>query len=707
MTSESFHLPPLRSDLVLNKNIHAHEGGNPYTIYDPLHHAYHALNQKTFSIIQHWQAGDSADFIAALSHHDDIEATSQDLKTIVEFLFQHGLADSVREGATPDLIKAYKNKKRAGFKKAMHAYVFFRIPLVRPQAFLDNTARYVNFLFHPVTWMLLGCIALIAFYLVSQQWTVFISTFFGLLTPEGLIGYALAIILTKIAHELGHAYAAHRYGCKVTSLGIGIMLMFPILYADTTDAWRLTSRRKRLVIGGAGMAAELVIAIFATLAWSLLTDGPVRSIAFFLATTSWIMTILVNLNPLMRFDGYYLLSDALNFQNLQPRSNALGRWWLRELLFGARVPCPETLSPPLHRGLIVYAVCVWIYRFFLFLGIALILHAVAVKLIATLLSIIEIGWFIVRPVLMEISHWPNLFRQGRLARQSGFVLSTCVLVIMTFIPWQSTIHAPAVIKPAAQATIYTGLPAQIRNVSVTEGQFVQAGTPLISLSSPALEVQVVLIKEQINLLEARINRRATDTADRAEGAILARQLAGEQQRLQGFMALKDDLIIRAPIDGYVNGISSGLRQGLWVNPSLALMTIAKPGMTLASAFVSETNIDRIIDTRTARFYADDPLIPPITFSMDQISPTGSRTLEEPLVSSTQGGALGVRENSDGKDVPINGVFRVLMTSTHSQSSGPSIDRPIRGIMRLEGQRKSPAENIIRRAVAIINRETLS
>ena len=124
----------------------------------------------------------------------------------------------------------------------------------------------------------------------------------------------------KILHELGHAYAARHFGARVPVIGLAFLVMFPILYTDTTDVWRIQEKRSRTLINGAGITVELCIAAISLLLWAFLPDGIFRSIAFFAATTSWAMSLFVNLNPWMRFDGYYLISDLLGVENLQKLS---------------------------------------------------------------------------------------------------------------------------------------------------------------------------------------------------------------------------------------------------------------------------------------------------------------------------------------------------------------------------------------------------
>ena len=188
----------------------------------------------------------------------------------------------------------------------------------------------------------------------------------------------------KVIHEMGHALTAKRYGCRVPSMGIALLVLWPVLYTDVTETWKLVSRRQRLAVGLAGVTAELVFAVFATLAWSFLPDGPVRGAAFILATTSWIATLLLNLSPFMRFDGYFVLSDWLEMPNLHARAFAIARWWLRERLFGLGEPPPEELPPGRRRFLIVFSFATWFYRVTVFLGIAVLVYHFAIKALGIL-----------------------------------------------------------------------------------------------------------------------------------------------------------------------------------------------------------------------------------------------------------------------------------------------------------------------------------
>jgi len=229
-------------------------------------------------------------------------------------------------------------------------------------------------------------------------------------TLEGFIFYALTLIIIKALHELGHAFTAHHFGAKVPIIGLAFLVMFPVLYTDTTDAWRLTSRRQRLLIDAGGMITELAIASIAIFLWSFLPDGPMRSAAFFAATTSWVLSLMVNLNPCMRFDGYYLLGDLFRIQNMQVTGFELGRWKMREFLFGLGQAKPFPVQDGKQLGLLTYCYFTWVYRFFLFIGIALLVHHLFPKAIGIVLFTVEIIFFIVMPIWRELKNWWSLKR---------------------------------------------------------------------------------------------------------------------------------------------------------------------------------------------------------------------------------------------------------------------------------------------------------
>ena len=163
------------------------------------------------------------------------------------------------------------------------------------------------------------------------------------------------MVFVKSLHELGHAFTAKRLGCKVPTMGVAFLVLFPVLYTDTTNAWKLKSKYQRLKIVVAGIKVELYLALIATFLWSFAPEGIFKSILFIIATTSWISSVLINISPFLRFDGYYALSDMTDSKNLQPRSFAMARWFIRKNILGSDEEKPEFLTKKKENFFIIYA----------------------------------------------------------------------------------------------------------------------------------------------------------------------------------------------------------------------------------------------------------------------------------------------------------------------------------------------------------------
>jgi len=153
-------------------------------------------------------------------------------------------------------------------------------------------------------------------------------------------------------------------------MGVALLVMWPMPYTDTGESWKLERSRHRFAIASAGICAELMLAAWCTFLWTFMPDGNFRNALFFLATTAWVLTLLVNASPFMRFDGYYMLTDALDFPGLHERAGHQARRAMRRALLGLEEPSSEVLTPGFRAFLIAFAVATWVYRLGLFIGIA-------------------------------------------------------------------------------------------------------------------------------------------------------------------------------------------------------------------------------------------------------------------------------------------------------------------------------------------------
>ncbi|MEO1720476.1 MAG: hypothetical protein AAFR23_09660, partial [Pseudomonadota bacterium] len=430
-------LPPIRSDLELSEGAPSAHGKRTWLIYDPSRHRFIQVDEVTRSLIACWPScATSADLKAAASLELGLSVDDDMIKELIEFVDQHELIVEPGDGGWRSLSRRANRRNEKPLLRFAHTYLFFRIPLVRPQVFLERTLPYVSFLFTRGFAAFSVLCALTGLYLVSQQWQAFLTTAEYAFSWQGAIAFAITLVFVKAIHELAHAYVAVSKGAIVPTIGVAFMLLFPLLYTDVTDTWRLKRRRDRLAVDAAGLGAELAIAAIATVAWAVLPDGALRSVAFMLATVGWLLSLLINANPFMRFDGYYLLADATGIENLQTRSFNVSKWRLREYLFDFCAPCPENFSSATIRRMELYGYGVWIYRLFLFIGIAILVYVSTFKVLGILLFILEIVLLVAKPIFNELKVWWDMraliLRSGRAAVTASVIIAAGVAII---VPW--------------------------------------------------------------------------------------------------------------------------------------------------------------------------------------------------------------------------------------------------------------------------------
>ncbi len=310
-------LPPLRQELRIEPGAALINGAPSWTLFDPLRHLFFQLGRIEYRILSRWASGDLVKVNDDLAGEGlDEEQINAAFGRVVEFSLSNSLTVTPIGDTVAGLTEQRQRAKKQWWKWMLDNYLFIRIPIVKPAAFLERTIDKVAPLWSFPALAFFALLALSGLFLVTRQWDSFLASFLYFFSWQGLVAYGIGLFAIKVLHELGHAYTATRFGCRVPSMGVSFLVMMPVLYTDTSGAWRLTSRKQRLMIDCAGVTVELMVAGVATMAWVFLPDGMVRSVAFILATTSWLMSLAINLNPFMRFDGYYLLSDWLGVPNL-------------------------------------------------------------------------------------------------------------------------------------------------------------------------------------------------------------------------------------------------------------------------------------------------------------------------------------------------------------------------------------------------------
>jgi len=649
-------LPPLREDLNLYQGPALRDGSPTWTIHDPLRNLYFRIGWQEFEIISNFHLRSLASMLHKLQKIGMIDNVEGRISDLVEFLKRNELVESDHS----------ENVRKSNL--GVQSLLFIKIPLFHPDRVLSSIYPVLSILFHPFViagWVIAGIFSLL---MVVQQWDNFFATFTAFNNPAGVAAFIVAILFGKIVHEMGHALTAKHFGIQVPIFGVALMFFWPLFYTDGSDGWKLKSGRSRLLISGAGVMAESMLAIVATLAWLWLPDGMPRSIAFTVAATTWIMTLMINLNPFMRFDGYFILSDLWEIPNLQQRAFHLGREKLRALLLGADSIEPLSgESRAQSSRLIVYAWLTWIYRLTLYIGIAFLAFTYLFKLLGIILFITEMSLLVAKPIIYELRQIWSLRAEFKWVGSNKIILSLVIVAISLIItPWKSSVDAPAIWRGGELHRIYSVERGKLIDLMVKLDSEIKSGDRIVLLDTPELEYEQSRLLEQIAEQQSRVQSGRVDARLRKESRVEQQKLKRLNSRLKVVAERISLADISSPISGRVIDINSYISESEWVSKGEYILSLANQKKSVVAWFHER-------DLAGLKIGAKGRFIPEYTTSstsmksstvlvrVDKIALNGSILLDEPLLSSLNGGDLSVRMGSNGEHKLQESYYRVELT----------------------------------------------
>ena len=487
---------------------------------------------------------------------------------------------------------------------------------------------------------------------------------------------ALFAVGLKVLHELAHGLACQAIGCRPRQAGVLILLMVPLPFVDVTASWLNPSKYRRMLVSAAGMMAELAVAALALLVWQQ-TDSPVLAEAMIAtATAAAIVTVLFNANPLMKFDGYYLLADWLEMPNLAGRAHAVVKG-----LAGRLVGLPFTLSD--HRRwptLLLYGAAATCWKLVIWASImtaACLLFHRAGRILAVVATALMLGLMVVRAVRRV--GWPKPSEPPvSLARLGGCFAAVAVTagLVAAGVTRPAAVRVTAIVVPQQSTAVQPRSTGFVREVLAADGDRVAAGDVLIRLSSIDLDERVRQLELELTAVEqeARGYRfsgeiAAAQATDTRAAAIAARldQTARDQA----------DLTIRAAAPGVVRLSTAGATElvGQFVRPGQTLATIDSPDLE-AVAVLDESDAEqlRLVHDWSVRPRAD------VAVERVETAPRTSRALPHPLLGSDAGGPLAVRPGPRGEAELASPAVRLRIAIDSAQPLRPGTRLDLRGAL---------------------------
>lgn len=591
----------MRPDLEINEQ--TFQGRTYYVLKDPVTLRYFRFQREEYAIIQALDGTrDMAGVHEALSAaFPGLETTPEDVARFVNQLAVANLLLIEHTDRAARLFEQRRRKREAFVKGVTSNILFVKIPVFDPDELFTRLYGWLRPIWTRTFFVLLCAMAVGAVTLVISRWDEAASKAPQFFTLHNLPYLWLAIVIVKALHEFGHGLTCKHFGGEVHELGWLFLVFTPCFYCNVSDAWMIPHKRGKLLVTAAGVLTEVFFASIATFAWWWSQPGVMHSFAFNVAVVCSVSAIAFNANPLLRYDGYYFLMDALEIPNLRSRSNAyLKSLWHRYVL-GLRLPRQRT--PDQHPVLFVtYAIAAYLYRWFILVSIVYFvttfLDRYGLGVISRILGGIVIVTMFVRPIWIGLKRTFTFrkelhVRAARIAVVFGIVAAACVGIGL--IPVSTKVTGSAVIEARGTEFVWVKTPGLVREVLVREGDTVAVGQPMARLQNEPLAIRVRTLEFLARQYQAEATARHALGEFTAETR--ARILAhGAEAQLVERQADLDDLLLLAPAEGCVFGRDLEKLEGRFLQRGALFCRVGDLSALEARVLISEDEYGRLFDS---------------------------------------------------------------------------------------------------------------
>lgn len=535
--------------------------GNSIVVKDPLALVYYHLPLLQYQVLDALDGQRSLNDIHSLvkSTANSSTISAAEVFQLIVDLASKRLIWSQRPGTADSLLTQTDDEGWRRFWSAIRNPLFIRLPGLHPGQALTVAANHVGWIYSApvVAVAVTGILGSWLFLLLHLN--LFLSEFAGvsaLWTGEGLWTLWIVVGLLKVVHELSHGLACERFGAQCQSIGLAFLFFSPCMYCDVSDAWMLERKSHRIAVSLAGVYVELFISAIGFWCWRFSGPGLFHQVSLQVFLAGSIATLIFNANPLLRFDGYYVLADLLETPNLYQRSRQTIQRLAARHLMGFRLRDEADSSSTSKSILVTYGLASAAYQIPLLFGLGAFLYQLLEPLglsilvwiylaaMAALFAICVMTWS-VRMFRMQKSLLPSLLRSTVFAS-----LLTATLVGVWFCPLGNAMTAPVVIAPQATQPVYVETPGIVRRVCVREGEVVQSGSVLIELED--LELDRRLIALEGILASNEVDFRLAQSIGDPDLMTLAKSaIEASISQIELARADKERLQVRASISGTV------------------------------------------------------------------------------------------------------------------------------------------------------------
>ncbi len=563
------------------------------------------------------------------------------LNWFLGMLHREGLVFSEAADQGRQLISRRQRSQRRQFWSGLGHLLAIRFRGINPARMVDGIYPLVRWMFSPWCVAAMAGLVVVAATLLALEWRTAVdrlpnfSAFFG---PENILWMACALAAVKVLHELGHALTCRHFGGQCRELGMMLLVFTPCLYCNVSDAWMISNKWKRMAVSGAGIYVELVIASVCLLLWWFSEPGAFNAFCLNLVFVCSVGTVAFNGNPLLRYDGYFILADWLEIPNLAQRGSQYVREWLLAQCAGL-----ESNAVPPGRGerwlLVGYTLASWGYRVVIVAAILWFLQAAlkpyGLQAVASGLAIITVGGMIAMPILQAASALRDPFRRRKLRWLRAASVAICLSLgtaALLAVPLPCRVAAPVVLEAADPVPIYVTAPGRLV-AGVREGDRVKQGQMIARLTNIELEKEVAQLAAELAVQQRHAKTLARQQSRDLPGDVLGaggqlpvvlEAIADLENRLQDRQAEQDRLTLRAPRDGTIlpprpiaaspppgeleawSGTPLQTRnRGATLATGTRVCWVGDPDHIVAQLVVDESAIAKVRPGQSVRIYVDE------------------------------------------------------------------------------------------------------
>ena len=687
---------PLR--LSVRRDLHAqcqtYQGRSYWVVKDPLSLKYYRFEEEEYALLQMLDGKTSPDRIKREFEYrfSPQKISVGELFQFAGMLFRSGLliSDAPEQGV--QLLKRGQETRSRERWQSMTNILAIRYRGFDPDALLGKLNGYFGWFFTWTAFFFVALLGLGAIGLVVAQFETFqnkLPSFYDFFAAKNWIYLAIVLGGTKVLHEFGHGIACKRFGGECHEMGVMMLVLTPCLYVNVSDSWLLDDKWKRAMIAAAGMYVELVLSAIAAYVWWFSAPGIVNQLALNIVFVSSVSTIVFNANPLLRYDGYYILSDILEIPNLRSKATSILNRFCGSLFLGIESQ-PDPFLPKRHQWLFAtYSVAAalyrWVITFSIFWFVYRVLEPYGLKVIGQLIALSSIYGLLGIPLIRLYKFFSVPGRLGvvkRVRATISFALLAVLIFGISLVPIPHYVYCSFYTQGANAENVYVDVPGTLTDVLITENTPVEAGQPIIELYSQELRVQLAsLLTESESARVRRDSLMRTASAEGSQSFGLRSAQAAYETAFDSYRKRFEDLnrlTVRAPVSGLLiapplatpsdqdektleQWVGSPLNKGnlgaALKQSTLVAQVIPDPKKLEAVLAVDQADVEFIKKQQAVELLVNQ--VPCETFESEIKLVTPNEMRDTPrALSSKHGGEIVTTTDRSGMEIPTSTKFLV-------------------------------------------------